>query len=338
MHKSGFIHLQNDNIHLQTALFDSGAIQSNYIDEQFVNNNIVHLQPFLQPLKHSVKLGDNKTQLQLSHIITITVSFIDSTLKSHEATINCSLMPMPGTTLIIGLPTILFHFFDLFTDLLRQAQKSIIHTKKQTEVPLSHHSPLNLSTSSIINTWTLPQDIIASEDTETPQPCSFSGPLYYLGKPYLEAVQQYKDLISTHVSSQFLLAVPDLADFLTSDIALSVFVPEHWTGITGITPIDLQFSEQLPLSLRPKARPVNPSLYDNAEKEFKRLQTYFYVPSDSSIASCLVIAPKATAPFIRLCGDYVTINKYISTGHYYIPNVQHALTKASGYSVFIDLD
>jgi hypothetical protein len=94
VHKSGLIHLQNDNIHLQTVLFDSGAIQSNYIDEQFVNDNIVHLQPFLQPLKHSVKLGDNKTQLQLSHIITITFSFIDSTLKSHEATINCSLMPI----------------------------------------------------------------------------------------------------------------------------------------------------------------------------------------------------------------------------------------------------
>ena len=313
--------------------------------EQFVNDNIVHLKPFLQPLNHSVKLGDNITQLQLTHIITITVSFIDSALKSHEATINCSLMPMPGTTMIIGLPTILFHFFDLFTDLLRQAQKNILLTKKCTKVSVSTHLPLSISTptpsistSSLINTWTLPQDMIASEDIETPQPCSFTGPLYYLGKPHLEAVQQYKDLINTHVSSQFLLAVPDLADFLTSDIALSVFVPEHWTGITGITPIDLQFSEQLPLSLRPKARPVNPSLYDNAEKEFKRLQTYFYVPSDSSIASCLVIAPKATAPFIRLCGDYVTINRYISTGHYYIPNVQNALSKASGYSVFIDLD
>ena len=79
------------------------------------------------------------------------------------------------------------------------------------------------------------------------------------------------------MSSLFLLEVPDLSEFLTFDIALSVFVPEHWTGITGITPIDLQFSEQLPLSLRPKARPVNPYLYDNAEKEFKRLQTYFYV-------------------------------------------------------------
>ena len=206
MHKSGLIHLHNDNIHLQTVLFDSGAIQSNYIDEQFVNKNIVHLQQFLQPLNHSVKLGDNITQLQLTHIITITVSFVDSTLKSHEATINCSLMPMPGTTMIIGLPTILFHFFDLFTDLLRQAQKNISHTKKRTEVSLStpslslSTSSPSLSTSSLINTWTLPQDIIASEDTETPQPCSFTGPLFYLGKPHLEAVQQYKDLISTHVS------------------------------------------------------------------------------------------------------------------------------------------
>ena len=45
-------------MHLQTVLFDSGAIQSNYIDEQFVNNNIVHLKQFLQPLRYSVKLGD----------------------------------------------------------------------------------------------------------------------------------------------------------------------------------------------------------------------------------------------------------------------------------------
>ena len=87
----------------------------------------------------------------------------------------------------------------------------------------------------------------------------------------LETVQQYQDLITAHVSPEFLLAVPDLVDFLTSVIALSVFVPEHWTGITGIPPIDLTFSDQLQLSLRPKARPVNSSLYDNAEKEFQRL-------------------------------------------------------------------
>ena len=62
-------------------------------------------------------------------------------------------------------------------------------------------------------------------------------------------------------------------------------------------------------------------LYDNAKKEFQRLMIYMYEPSDSPIASCLVIAPKATAPFIRFCGDYVEINKYIVIGQYPIPNV-----------------
>ena len=124
MHKSGFIQLQDDIIHLPTVLFDSGAIQSNYINEEFVNNNIVYLNKFIRPFNHSVILGDNNTELKLTKILTITVSFIDSSLKKHEAIINCSLMSMPGTTLIIGLPTILFHFFDLFADLLRQAQKA----------------------------------------------------------------------------------------------------------------------------------------------------------------------------------------------------------------------
>ena len=64
-------------------------------------------------------LGDNNTEVKLTQILTVTVSFVDSALKTHEAIINCSLMSMPGTTMIIGLPTILFHFFDLFTDLLR---------------------------------------------------------------------------------------------------------------------------------------------------------------------------------------------------------------------------
>ena len=34
------------------------------------------------------------------------------------------------------------------------------------------------------------------------------------------------------------------------------------------------------------------------------MHTLFYAPSASTIASPLVVAPKATAPFIRLCWDY----------------------------------
>jgi len=83
---------------------------------------------------------------------------------------------------------------------------------------------------------------------------------------------------------------------------------------------------------------VNPKLYAHAKNEFDRLMKYFYRESHSSIASCLVIAPKATAPFIRFCGDYVFINRYIVTGHYPIPNVKQTLERIIRFKIFLDFD
>ena len=68
------------------------------------------------------------------------------------------------------------------------------------------------------------------------------------------------------------------------------------------------------------------------------MRTYFYEPSTSSIACPLVIAPKATAPFIRLCGDYRPINSFISIPQEPIPHVQQSLAKAAGWKIFVDLD
>ena len=75
-----------------------------------------------------------------------------------------------------------------------------------------------------------------------------------------------------------------------------------------------------------------------AEKEFARLKTYFYVDSNSDVCSPLVIAPKATKPFIRFCGDYVAINQHIVIGHYPIPHVQHEIDRIGKYKIFLDLD
>jgi hypothetical protein len=68
------------------------------------------------------------------------------------------------------------------------------------------------------------------------------------------------------------------------------------------------------------------------------LRGYFYEESRSPWASCLVMAPKATYPFIRFCGDYVTINRYIATGHFFIPNVRHELEKIIIYPIYLDID
>jgi hypothetical protein len=50
------------------------------------------------------------------------------------------------------------------------------------------------------------------------------------------------------------------------------------------------------------------------------------------------MTPKATYPFIRFCGDYVTINRYIATGHCVIPNVRHELEKIINYRIYLDID
>ena len=94
----------------------------------------------------------------------------------------------------------------------------------------------------------------------------------------------------------------------------------------------------MPERIKPKPRPINPRLWEAAAKEFERLKGYFYVESRSPWASCLVIAPKATKPFIRFCGDYSGINKWIPTGHYNIPIVKHELDKIAGHAVFADID
>ena len=60
-----------------------------------------------------------------------------------------------------------------------------------------------------------------------------------------------------------------------------------------------------------------------AKKEHSRLRDYFYVDSDSSYASPLVIAPKAKAPFIRFCGDHRKINEHINRPQIPIPIPYH---------------
>jgi len=51
-----------------------------------------------------------------------------------------------------------------------------------------------------------------------------------------------------------------------------------------------------------------------------------------------VVASKATYPFVRICGDYVAINKYIRHGHYPIPLIRSQLDRIQTYSLYADID
>ena len=152
-----------------------------------------------------------------------------------------------------------------------------------------------------------------------------------------QAVLEFKELLDTHVDAEF-AKLTKIMELLLSDLGISCFVPENWSGI-NIPPVTLKTKDDIPEKKKPPPRCINPKLWDVAKKEFDRLLTYFYVKSDSSRASPLVIAPKATDPFIRFAGDYsICVNHYRLTGHWPIPNVCHSLEKIARFCMFPDID
>ena len=177
----------------------------------------------------------------------------------------------------------------------------------------------------------------APEEEEFPVPCSNTWHLHYLSISHDQAVEDFHKLIDTHVSEEFRNST-DIIRLLKTE-GEDVFVPKDWTGVKGVPLIEFNWKENFPEIIKPQPRRVRESLLENAKKELDRLRTYMYEPSTSPWASCLVIAPKATAPFIRFCGDYApVVNHYIETGHYPIPKVQHALNKISQFRIFLDFD
>ena len=190
----------------------------------------------------------------------------------------------------------------------------------------------------IVQPWSNPIDALAPEETNTPDPTSFPDDiLVHLMTSTDDAHAVYHKDLDTHISEAMLLACPAIKDLLTSQLAYDVFVPRSWSGIK-MEPYHLDIKPGLPDHLKARSRPIREALYQDAKTEFHRMQTYFYEKSTSPIACPLVVAPKATAPFIRLCGDYRPINPYVHIPQEPIPHVQQALAKAAGWNVFVDLD
>jgi len=178
----------------------------------------------------------------------------------------------------------------------------------------------------------------APEEFHDELPSSFAYALHFMEMSVEDAAREFFAQVDApgHVSQPF-RDNTDVIELLKTK-GLPVFVPQNWEGINGLPLLKLKFKDGIPSRMRPPPRRVNPLLWVNAKKEYDRLLTYFYVPSNSEIASCLVIAPKATAPFLRMCGDYVRLNKYIEMGHFPIPHVQQELAKLQKFKIFLDLD
>ena len=325
VHRQGYFDTDSGELlTVPKVLFDTGALHSNYVSKRFVDLNHEVLSPYLQECSGVVTLADNKTKASIDQLLRIPTVFIGDNGCNHRAVIDFCVFDMSSNDAIIGLPSIIMHFNVLFKDMIDQGVRSL------------HPEPNLFSVDTTVYPWTKPIALEAPEDVDTAIPCSFPEPLHFMEMTTDEAIKEFLSLIPTHVDPKFSAATPVIKLLETKGV--KVFVPQNWKGVSGVAPLKLKFREGMPQSMKPRARPINPKLYQHAHKEFQRLLKYFYVTSDSPIASCLVIAPKATPPFIRFCGDYVLINRWIITGHYPIPDVGKHLEKISLFTIFVDLD
>ena len=203
---------------------------------------------------------------------------------------------------------------------------------------LTHAIPNHRDFYGCTSTWNQPLDDVAPEELATPHPCSFTIPLETIDVDRSIVLKTYFDNLLLNTNPEFLKAVPEFMTFMKSDIALSVFCPVGWQGIKGIEEIHINWSPLMPKRYRPANRSIRPALMESAKREFERLCKYMYVPSKSPICSPLVIAPKATEPYVRPCGDYKYINQCSVHEHHYIPIVLDELHKAQTGKIFGDYD
>ena len=313
----------NDSDPSGLALFDSGALHASYVRKTYVDKHREELAPHLSSCNAQTRLADSSTLVTVTEQLSVPVTIVGPDGEVFRGTEVFHVMPSLAEDFIIGMPSILSKWLDLFIAM-------IVEGRLLTDPPFELSQMAEL-----MDPWESAPEI-APEDEEIPIPCSFRSVLHFMEMTPGEALQEYYSLFDTHVAPEFAKAVPVL-DLLRKYHA--VFVPTNWEGIKGIDPIEFNWLPNIPSRMKPKARPINPKLWENAQKEFNRLFKYFYIPSDSPIASCLVVAPKATKPFIRFCGDYATlINKFIATGHHPIPDVRRSIEKIMGFRFFLDLD
>jgi hypothetical protein len=342
------------------CLFDTGAQAANYISQTFLEENLLVLSPYMEECATDVMLGDSTTRLQITHRLKLNVVFRDSNGNSHSISDDFYVIPHKSNDIIIGLPAISRELAMFFLYLFGETRAALgdnscfscgshLSTGKDfamltqgdfneelcvTETSASQ--PESQTSSEVLLSPPWPAYEEAPEELATPMPSAHPFALQFLGKPFQESFDEFCAMLPTHVSPDF-AASTDVIKCL-KEWGWRAFIPITWTGINGIDPLELDWLPDLPKELKPRVFPINPKLFATAAQEFERLKSYFYVLSTSPVSSGIVIANKATPPYVRFCGNYVAINVYILANQQPIPQVRYELHKLIGFKLYLDLD
>ena len=287
------------SIKVYDVLFDTGALHKSYISAELVERNRDKWKDSIFPHRAIACLADQKTRIETKEVVRGVLSFVaDDGQTEYKGIVEAIVWEMPGMEFILGLPDIAKNYVQLLTSML-QAEATTVGSMLETDMRQGD-----------IKLWSNGEIEESPEELGTPMPVAFGPVLAFMETSYDQARKEYFDMLEDHVG-ELLSGSREFMSILRSELCVGRFVPKEWTGIQGVPPLDLQVKEDFPSFHKVRSRPVNPRLYEHATKEFDRLTGYMYRHSTSPWASPLVIAPKATKPFIRFCGDYRWLNAYV---------------------------
>ena len=284
-----------NSISVARALFDTGALCANYISKQFFKEMESRIPVKCVTYERTrVGLADGGTTITSDTRVELTMDFVSSSGVKQRYTGQYVVIDMKGNDIIIGLPAIvrdMWLFFKGNIENVVAQQEEKLNALQHLDQPCisEEHAiddddesegdwdePMNFFTSyrvvnALLEPWSNVFEEEAPEELEVPLPTQFGDASAFLGKTRAEAIEEYESLFDSHVAPEFREACP-IYDLL-KDKGQQVFIPTDWTGISGVEPLKLEFKEELPARLKPGARPVNPRLWEAAEKEFLRLKS-----------------------------------------------------------------
>lgn len=187
MHTEGKLSIQNSLIPVDRILFDTGALHANYyINASIIKSNYKLLSPHLIYTDTTVTLADKKTQIDITHVIKLKLTILNTTRVCYFFVLDHM-----TTDVIIGLPSILYHFYDVFSTLLSTARRLIVNDELR-DFPRyvnSDHKPDVLCSMEpvcdsahdcrLIPPWTS-LDQPAPEDVESYEPVMFKCALHFM--------------------------------------------------------------------------------------------------------------------------------------------------------------
>jgi len=189
---------------LEKVLLDTGALHSSYISRDLVDKHRDAWRGKVVQCDGKVRLGDNKTEVNVTERVKIDVVLRAPDQNPVTATVDFCVWDMPGMDMILGLPDILDHFLSVLVVVLETARRKRQNTTEVDKWNIHHGiartrlvdgvttlDSIMDDNPDVISPWTQPQDEVSPEEEETPMPCSFSGPMYYLSKPYQEVLGDY---------------------------------------------------------------------------------------------------------------------------------------------------